>query len=37
VISVDTTGDAIFDTTVATVTNVTGTLDQNDLNLGVLV
>uniref|UniRef100_UPI0030EE1F56 calcium-binding protein n=1 Tax=Pelagibius sp. 7325 TaxID=3131994 RepID=UPI0030EE1F56 len=36
-ISVDTTGDAVFDTIVATVTNVTGVLDQNDLNLGALV
>ncbi|NIA67387.1 hypothetical protein HBA54_02140 [Pelagibius litoralis] len=37
VISVDTTGDAVFDTVLATVTNVTGDLDQNDLNLGTLV
>lgn len=37
VISVDTTGDAVFDTIVATVTNVTGDLDHNDLDLGALV
>ena len=37
VIAVDTTGDAVFDTVVATVTNVTGDLDENDLNLGTLV
>jgi Ca2+-binding RTX toxin-like protein len=37
VISVDSNGDASFDTVVATVTNVTGDLDQNDLNLGTLV
>jgi len=34
---VDTTGDFVVDTVVATVANVTGDLDQNDLNLGTLV
>jgi Ca2+-binding RTX toxin-like protein len=37
IVAVDTTGNSVFDTVVATVTNVTGELDQNDLNLGALV
>jgi len=36
VIAVDTTGDAVFDTVLVTLTNVTGDLGQGDLNLGTL-
>jgi Ca2+-binding RTX toxin-like protein len=37
VIALDSDGDAIFETTLASVTTVAGTLDHNDLNLGTLV
>jgi len=37
VIALDTNGDGVFNGVVATVINVTGDLDQNDLNLGTLV
>ncbi|WP_264373117.1 calcium-binding protein [Pelagibius marinus] len=37
VIAIDTTGDAVFDTVLVTVTNVTGDLGQGDLTLGSLV
>lgn len=35
-ISIDTNGDTTFDLVLATVEDITGTLDQNDLNLGTL-